>query len=107
MHPILLQKPRLAPVLDPDFRPAVLGQRAFRAAVRASGKGTPLVIALERSDGGIAVHRTEVFPTGSDLAAANLPFAERLVKMLLWQFGGFRIVVGGPKEVGEHIRRQY
>ena len=107
MHPILLQEPRIVPILDPEFRPAVLGQRAFRSAVRASGRGATLVIALERGDGGIAVHRTEVFPAGSDLAAANLPFAERLVKMLLWQFGGFRIVMDGPLEVVEHIRRQY
>jgi len=107
MHPILLKKPRITPVLDEDFRPAVLGNRAFSKAVRSSGRGVPLSIALERNDGALEVHETRVFPIGSNLAAANLPYVDRLVKMLLWQYGGYRIVLGGPREVCEHIQKQY
>ena len=107
MHPILLVKPRQTPVLDQEFRPAVLGNHAFLNVVRSSRKSVPLVIALERSGGAIWVHRTEVFSPEAELAPANLPFAERLIKMLLWQIGGFRIVVGGPKEIGEYIKKQY
>lgn len=106
-HPLLLVEPRFRPPLDPEFRPAVLGNRAFLAAVRASGQAAPLAIALERAEGAIAVHRTEVFRPGSERAEANFDFAERLVKMLLWQYGGFRVAIGGPSEIGERIQRAY
>jgi predicted NBD/HSP70 family sugar kinase len=108
MHPLLLQKPRIVPVLDEDFRPAILGNRAFRDAVGScGGKPPPVTIAIERNDGAISAHVTQVFPEGHKLAAANLSYVERLVKVLLWKYGGFRIVLGGPKELGEHIRKQY
>lgn len=106
-HPLLLVEPRFPPPLDPGFRPAVLGNRAFRDAVRKSGDGVPLVIALERAQGAVAVYTTEVFRPGSSLAEANFDYAERLVKMLLWQYGGFRIVVGGPRDIGERIQAAY
>jgi len=62
---------------------------------------------LERSDGAISVLRTEVFAEDHAQADANLAYAERLVKVLLWQRGGHRIVIGGPQSVGDHIRRAY
>ena len=56
-----LIKPKIVPPLDKDFRPAVLANHAFLAAVRASGKSAPLVIGLERNDGFICVFNNEVF----------------------------------------------
>ncbi len=102
-----LAKPRITPPLDPRFTPAVLINHAFLDQVNLSGKGVALVIALERGGGMISVCKTKCFDEGSEAAPLNLPFAERLVKMLLWQRGGWRIVVGGPKSVGEHIRQVY
>ena len=67
----------------------------------------PLVIGLERGDNSLSVYRTVCLDEGSESAALNLVFAERVVKMLLWQRGGWRIIVGGPQSVGEHIRRVY
>lgn len=72
-----------------------------------SGGGVPLVIGLERGDQSISVYRTQCLEEGSKSAKLNLPFAERLVKMLLWQRGGWRVMVGGPPSIGEHIRRAY
>ncbi len=65
------------------------------------------MIALERNDGALEVHETQIFPMGSNLGAANFPYVERLVKMLLWQYGGFRIILSGPREIGEFIQKQY
>lgn len=67
----------------------------------------PLVIGLERGDHSLSVYRTACLDEGFESAALNLVFAERMVKMLLWQRGGWRIIVGGPSSVGEHIRRVY
>lgn len=105
--PAYLPKPALVPPLHPDFRPAVLADHAFAEVVRQSGRGVPLVIALERGEGDISVYSTICFGEDAELASQNLPYAERLLKMLLWQKGGWRVVVGGPTSLGEHLRRVY
>lgn len=99
--------PRHAPPLHASFRPAALGNRAFRAAVAESGGGVPLVIGLERNAGSVSVYRTSVFAAGAKGAADNLRYAERIVKMLLWQKGGWKIVAGGPPEIGAHLKKLY
>ncbi len=99
--------PVCVPPLDATFRPAALANRALRDEIRASGEAVPLVIALERSDGAISRYETIAFPEGHPRAAANLAYAERLVKFLLWARGGWKIVVGGPASVGAHIRSVY
>ncbi len=102
-----IMAPKRVPALDAGFQPIVLWNHAFLRAVSASGQGVPLAIALERSDGSVSVLESRVFPEGHGLAAANLPYAERLVKTLLWQRGGHSIIIGGPRSIGEHIRRAY
>ncbi|MGD0923167.1 MAG: ROK family protein [Terriglobia bacterium] len=102
-----LAKPQIVPPLDDRFAPAVLANRAYREAMRKSGQGVPLVVGLERGDSSLSVYRTECFDERSSSSALNLPYAERLVKSLLWQRGGWRVIVGGPRSVGEHIRRVY
>ncbi|HOK54178.1 MAG TPA: ROK family protein, partial [Armatimonadota bacterium] len=101
-----MAKPSVAPPLDPDFKPLVLANHSFLEGVRKSGQAVPLVIGLERGDGSIS--RFETVASGnSDDMPANLAYAERIVKMLLWQKGGWKVIVGGPKEVGKHIRNTY
>ncbi len=99
--------PRTLPPLDPGFRPAALASRVFRAEVRASGAGVPLAIALERSDGSISRYDTVVFPDDHPRAGANLVYAERLVKFLLWARGGWKVIVGGPAAVGGYLQQVY
>ncbi len=65
------------------------------------------MIGIERGDHSLSVYRTQCLDEGSDSASVNLPYAERVVKMLLWQKGGWRVIVGGPPSVGEHIRKVY
>ncbi|MFB3923431.1 MAG: ROK family protein [Terriglobia bacterium] len=102
-----LAKPTIQSPLHKRFAPAALANRAFRELLRKSGRSAPLVIGLERGGGSVSVYRTECFEEGADDAALNLPYAERLVKFLLWQRGGWRVIVGGPRSVGEHIRQVY
>ena len=100
-----LVKPRVVPPLHERFSPAVLANHAYLKAVRDCSHGVPLTIALERHEGFVSVYKTACFDDGHEASRFNLPFAERLVKMLLWKHGGWRIVVGGPRHVGEHIRQ--
>lgn len=102
-----LVKPNIAPVLDADFRPPMLANRAFRQAVAESGAGVPLVLGLERVKGSLSRYETVVFPDGHPQAGANLMYVERIVKFLLWQRGGWKAYVGGPASVGEHIQAVY
>lgn len=109
MHLDEVATPRLAPPLDPNFRPGVLWNRAFAAAVVETGRATPCAIALERDDGQIARYETELFPSGekADWDQANCYSVERLVKCLLWVKGGWKITLGGSVVVGEAVRRAY
>src|SRR5260221_2379350 len=102
-----LIKARLTPVLDPDFRPAILANRGFRKEVEASGKGVPLVLGLERSSGELSRYETVVFPEGHPQAETNLMYAERILKFLLWQRGGWKVYVGGPRTIGTYLQKVY
>ncbi len=102
-----LIEPSIIPPLDPGFRPAVLANRAFRQAVAASGVGVPLVLGLERVNGSLSRFETTVFPDDHPQADSNLRYTERLVKFLLWQKGGWKVYVGGPRHIGEYIRATY
>ena len=102
-----LVKPRFVPPLDEKFRPAVLANRAFQKKVENSGAGVPLVLGLERADGSISRFETRVFPDGHPQAEANLYYTERLVKFLLWQRGGWKIYIGGPRHIGDYIKQCY
>ena len=105
--PFNLISPSTLPPLDPNFRPAILANRAFLKEVEDSGAGVPLVIGLERNNGEVSRFETQVFPEGHSQTDANLPYVERLVKFLLWQRGGWKIYIGGPKSVGQHIKLVY
>ncbi len=83
---LLEQLPKVQPALDPEFRPAALGNRAFRAAATAGG-GTRLVLALERSAGNVSLFETSIFPEQHPEAASNLRYVERVLKFLLWAKG--------------------
>src|ERR1051325_2629765 len=88
-----LVTPRIQPPLDPAFRPAVLANRAFRKAVEHSGQAQLLRLALEQTDGSVFHFRTQIFAEEAAGAAGNFPYVERLVKFLLWGWGGWRIYV--------------
>jgi len=107
MQTLELVKPKCVPPLDSNFRPAVLANRAFMRQVQVSGAGVPLVLGLERDDGHLSRFETHVFPEGHPQAGSNLMYSERLLKFLLWQRGGWKVYVGGPRSIGEHIQREY
>ncbi|MEI8292229.1 MAG: ROK family protein, partial [Verrucomicrobiota bacterium] len=97
-------KLNFVPPLDPGFQPAVLVNRNYVAAAKKTGQTVPLVIGLERECGLVSRYETWVFP---DADAATLQYVERIVKFLLWARGGWKIFIGGPKAIGEFIRKTY
>src|SRR5690349_15688956 len=95
--------PAIVAPLDPSFLPASLFTREYRKQVSDSG-GVPVRLALERADGSISEFRTSVVPPAAGHIEATLLYIERAVKFLLWQRGGWKVYVGGPAEIGQHIK---
>jgi len=81
--------------LDPGFAPCALCSR---------GGEVPLVIAVEGEDGRVSRFETTI---AAEPDAAALRQAERLVKMLLWARGGWRVVIAGPTAAAELVREHY
>lgn len=100
-----LGRPRILPPLDSNFQPAALADHAFCNAVQSVA--APLVIGIERDNGQISRFETTVFPEDHPNFKLNAPYVERLVKFLLWQRGGYKIYIGGPRGIGKHIGECY
>ena len=90
--------------LDPQFQPAILFNRNYVAAAKKTGRAVPLVLGLERENGFVSRYETMVLPEADK---ATVLYVERLVKFLLWARGGWKLYVGGPKAIGECIRKLY
>jgi predicted NBD/HSP70 family sugar kinase len=99
---MLTVSPKLRPVLDPEFLPASLWNRAYRAAVEQSS-GSHLALALGRVDGSVSVFHAAVLPHRGANVAVNLRYIERLLKFLLWQKGGHRVIVAGHDQTAAPI----
>jgi predicted NBD/HSP70 family sugar kinase len=98
---------KIKPVLDNMFIPASAEHRNFIDMAEKSGKGVPLVIALERGDGLVSTWETRVFREGSGYDDLNIRMAERLVKSLVWLRGGWKLYIGGPGNIGRYIASAY
>ena len=99
--------PRITPVLDSAFRPAVLANRAFRASVKASDRPQSVRLALEQADGSVFHYAKEIFAEENPQSAANFMHIERLVKFLLWGWGGWRIHFDGPASLATRLQNHF
>lgn len=90
-----LAGPRIVPPLDPGFRPAALVDQAFGELLEAAPERRPVGLSLDRADATRSVHRLSLLPDGHPQAALNFPYLERRLKLLLWQRGGFRVLLHG------------
>ena len=93
-------------ILDPQFQPMVKVVSDYRAAVAEEG-GVPLVIAVERNKGYVSTYKLDVFKDGSGHDEESYGVVERIVKTLLWVYGGFKVTVAGSKKIYEKIAEAY
>ena len=75
------------PSLDPEFIPLMRFNHAF-----LEGAKKPVGIAVERADGQMAVRHTFVHGT-PEMAEADLYYVERLIKTMLWMYGGYCVQI--------------
>lgn len=104
-HGLTLIPPRLAPPLDPEFRPAVLANRAFRRV--AQRKPVPVQLALEREGQYVSSFETIIAHDSVPEARGNFVYLERLLKFLLWSRGGWKVYFSGPADVGQRLQDHY
>jgi len=105
---VSLIKARVIPPLDRNFIPAVLWNHNFQFNVRESGRGLFLTIALERGNNLIQVFKTEIFSPEHKLSSLNYFYLERLIKTLLWIYGGNKIIIdSSSKEIYEYFKKAY
>jgi predicted NBD/HSP70 family sugar kinase len=98
--------PAVVAPLDTGFLPAALFNREYRQLASAA-KSEPLHLALERGDGSVSRFDTSVISPSAGNLEATLFYIERIVKFLLWQRGGWKLYVGGPEKIGQHIKSVY
>jgi predicted NBD/HSP70 family sugar kinase len=91
--------PAFRPELDPEFLPAVLWNRVYRKLVADDSGNRPFALALVRADGTASVHHDRVLSAAHPASAHTLRYAERLLKFLLWQKGGCRVLMAGAEEI--------
>jgi predicted NBD/HSP70 family sugar kinase len=107
MSTLLPVSPKFRPILDPEFVPAPLWNRAYRRRVQEAGGGRDFAIALERNDGSVSVFRTAILPHEGANVEINHRYTERLLKFLLWQKGGYRVITGGEARIADYLRTVY
>ena len=95
------------PILDPHFVPAALWNRSYAAKAEANPSSKPLAISLLRGDSTVSVYRTKVLPHTAENRALNVRYVERLLKFLLWQRGGYRILISGEPAIAKEIQAIY
>ena len=89
------------PELDSGYIPLGKFYSAF-----LSGAEKPLDIAVERSGGQVAVCRTRIHGT-PDMAEADRYYVERMIKTMLWLYGGFRVYLSGDKDICAAMQEIY
>ena len=89
------------PELDPGFIP--LG-KFFTAFLR--GASQPVSLAVERAGGEVAVYNTFIHGT-PEMYEADKYYIDRLVKMLLWMKGGFKVYISGSEAMYEAVKDAY
>ena len=101
------QKPIMKLTLDPDYVPIILANRKFYNAVKSTINPELVKIAIVRSKGQIATKSTYVFNESDNQLEANYLYIERLIKTLIWLKGGYKIIFGGPEELGMKLKAAY
>jgi len=89
------------PVLDETFIPLAKFNSAFLKTAKE-----PISIAIERNNELIAVYDTFIHKT-DEMYSADCFYIERLVKLLLWAKGGFKVYICGDKKTANYIKETY
>ena len=86
------------PILEPEFKPAVIEFRKFTEDVKNTADKQHVIIAIERDNGYIFRTEFDCFADGLD-DERNTFMVERIIKSILWVVGGWKIYLSGSESV--------
>ena len=89
------------PELDQGFVPLGLFFKHYE-----KGATKPLCIAVERSAGQIGTWECRIYGT-PEMKQADEYYVDRMVKFLLWSWGGFKVYICGDDDIAATIEKAY
>ncbi len=92
--------------LEPEFMPMVKVINDFKENV-AKGESNKIVISVERNSGLVAVYKMDVYKDNTGHDDENYEIVERIIKTLLWAYGGYKVYIAGSKNIYERIANDY
>jgi len=93
--------------LDPGFVPAALWNKAYKQLVVEESESIDMSLALFRPDDTVSVFKTKVLPLTAKTEIITIKFIERLLKFLLWQKGGYKVLVSGSEDIAGKLAAIY
>lgn len=89
------------PVLEDGFIPALCWNKAYLSQARE-----PFVVAITGGEERCMVYRTRLRNTKDSLEADRF-YANRLVKTLLWLYGGYKVSITGSKSIFDYLKGEF
>ena len=89
-------------MLDKNYYPMYLYQKDFLKGANEEG-AKPFVLVLERGDGEYERYETALYANGHE--EENLRYAKKLVKTMIWAYGGYKFYLYGGEGVIDGLRK--
>ncbi len=92
--------------LDKDFAPVAKAFMEYIEDVKASNDSQRFVCAIERDNSCSTPFVCDIFKDGVN-SDRTVALFDRIIKGLLWMYGGYKIKIYGSKNIYEHIKKAY
>ena len=99
-------KLKFTPELDPKFAPLSIAFRDYQEKLKNEENKQKFVCAIERSGGYSTPWSCDIFPDGTS-EELTIALFDRIIKGLLWMYGGYKIKLSGSKAIYEHVKKVY
>jgi len=103
---LLLQTIEIPHLVDPLFRPISMGNLRFQKALN-NENSIIVLIAVEGDQGRLIRKETRIFREHTGHDEENLMYIERLIKSMLWIYGGYKIYLYLPQSIANQIITMY
>jgi len=100
-------KPRFVAPLDPEFSPFVLARREYRQELEAVTSDCECALVVERHDKIRSRIDLQLLELNANNIEKTYQYVERSLKFLLWSRGGWKLIFGGPPEIGRRLKEDY
>lgn len=97
----------IVPELDPGFVPAALWNREYRKLAAADPAAIKIAITCERSNGAVSRFDTALLPDTPENLTINFRYVERIVKFMLWAYGGCEVAIAGAPLTAAKLAESY